>query len=67
MTRAKYDLHLIVPQRFFVHGQTNHGDRHLYASRTRFISEAPLSLFERRSSPGAIIEPQMEIAAPVSP
>jgi DNA helicase-2/ATP-dependent DNA helicase PcrA len=34
MTRAKDDLHLIVPQRFFVHGQHAQGDRHLYASRT---------------------------------
>ena len=37
MTRAKDDLHLIVPQRFFTHGQTRNGDRHVYASRTRFI------------------------------
>jgi hypothetical protein len=28
MTRAKDDLHLIVPQRFFTHGQTAQGDRH---------------------------------------
>jgi len=39
MTRAKDDLHLVVPQRFFVHGQHAQGDRHLYASRTRFIPE----------------------------
>ena len=37
MTRAKDHLHLIVPQRFFVHGQRANGDRHVYASRTRFI------------------------------
>ena len=37
MTRAKDDLHLIVPQRFFTHGQHAQGDRHVYASRTRFI------------------------------
>ena len=34
MTRAKDDLHLIVPQRFFTHGQNPQGDRHVYASRT---------------------------------
>ena len=33
MTRAKDDLHLIVPQRFFVHGQHAQGDRHVYASQ----------------------------------
>src|SRR4051794_5063429 len=37
MTRAKDNLHLVVPQRFFTHGQSIQGDRHVYASRTRFI------------------------------
>ena len=53
MTRAKDDLHLIVPQRFFVHGQHAQGDRHLYASRTRFIPEKLLGLFERTAWPVA--------------
>ncbi len=47
MTRAKDDLHLIVPQRFFTHGQRAQGDRHVYASRTRFIPDALLHLFEK--------------------
>jgi DNA helicase-2/ATP-dependent DNA helicase PcrA len=47
MTRAKDDLHLIVPQRFFAHGQQARGDRHVYASRTRFIPERLLGLFEK--------------------
>jgi DNA helicase-2/ATP-dependent DNA helicase PcrA len=51
MTRAKDDLHLIVPQRFFVHGQHAQGDRHLYASRSRFIPEKLLGLFERAAWP----------------
>jgi len=37
MTRAKDHLHLVVPQRFYAHGQRTGGDRHMYASRTRFI------------------------------
>ncbi len=37
MTRAKDALHLVVPQRFFTHGQSRQGDRHVYAARTRFI------------------------------
>jgi len=57
MTRAKDDLHLIVPQRFFTHGQHSQGDRHVYASRTRFIPEKLLTVFERKNwpvvSPGA--------------
>jgi len=32
MTRAKDHLHLVVPQRFFTHGQHLQGDRHVYAS-----------------------------------
>ena len=51
MTRAKDDLHLVVPQRFFVHGQHAQGDRHLYASRTRFIPEKLLGLFEQTTWP----------------
>ncbi|MBR0827031.1 ATP-dependent helicase [Bradyrhizobium manausense] len=53
MTRAKDDLHLVVPQRFFTHGQAAQGDRHVYASRTRFIPEALVPLFERTSWPQA--------------
>jgi DNA helicase-2/ATP-dependent DNA helicase PcrA len=37
---------VIVPQRFFAHGQRNNGDRHMYASRTRFIPSALLDRFE---------------------
>ena len=51
MTRAKDDLNLVVPQRFFVHGQHAPGDRHLYASRTRFIPEKLLGLFKRTAWP----------------
>jgi DNA helicase II / ATP-dependent DNA helicase PcrA len=51
MTRAKDDLHLIVPQRFFTHSQSARGDRHVYASRTRFIPEGLLGLFDRTSWP----------------
>jgi hypothetical protein len=42
---------VVVPQRFFVHGQHAQGDRHLYASRTRFIPEKLLELFERTAWP----------------
>jgi DNA helicase-2/ATP-dependent DNA helicase PcrA len=49
MTRAKDGLHLITPQRFFVHGQAARGDRHVYASRTRFIPGSILGAFEQTS------------------
>jgi DNA helicase-2/ATP-dependent DNA helicase PcrA len=46
MTRARDHLHLVVPQRFFVHQQRANGDRHLYAARSRFIPAAILDRFE---------------------
>jgi DNA helicase II / ATP-dependent DNA helicase PcrA len=46
MTRAKEELHLIVPQRFFNRRQAVRGDRHLYAGRSRFIPAELTGLFE---------------------
>ena len=46
MTRAKDELDLIAPQRFFVRTQSAHGDRHVYALRSRFLPEALGALFE---------------------
>jgi DNA helicase-2/ATP-dependent DNA helicase PcrA len=51
MTRAKDQLHLMVPQRFFTHGQRSTGDRHVYAQRTRFIPNSVLDQFKSRSWP----------------
>ena len=55
MTRAKDNLHLVVPQRFFTHGQNAKGDRHVYASRSRFIPAALLQLFETGTWPTATV------------
>jgi DNA helicase II / ATP-dependent DNA helicase PcrA len=54
MTRAKDNLHLVVPQRFFTHGQHGQGDRHVYAARTRFIPDRLLGLFEKTMWPSAV-------------
>jgi DNA helicase-2/ATP-dependent DNA helicase PcrA len=53
MTRAKEDLHIVVPQRFYVHNQTHLGDRHVWASRTRFIPVDLLPLFDAHAWPPA--------------
>jgi len=53
MTRAKDELHIVVPQRFYVHQQASQGDRHVYANRTRFIPGKLLALFESLSWPRA--------------
>ena len=46
MTRARDALHLIMPQRFYPHGQPARGDRNIFASRTRFIPASILDRFE---------------------
>jgi DNA helicase-2/ATP-dependent DNA helicase PcrA len=51
MTRAKEDLHIVVPQRFYVHNQTHLGDRHVWASRTRFIPVDLMPLFDAYAWP----------------
>ena len=73
MTRAKDNLHLIMPQRFFTYGQNALGDRHVYAARSRFIPHKLLMHFESVSWPVAPAEtasrlplgsvPRMDIGA----
>ena len=57
MTRAKDELALIVPQRFYVHRQPKGGDRSVYAARTRFLPPPLLKHFERQTWPLAGAEP----------
>jgi ATP-dependent exoDNAse (exonuclease V) beta subunit len=47
MTRARDHLHLVQPLRMFVEKQHRHGDRHVYAPRSRFLPDAILDRFER--------------------
>jgi len=54
MTRARDHLHLVVPQRFHVHSQAAQGDRHVYASRTRFIPDEIADRFEFAVWPQAV-------------
>jgi DNA helicase-2/ATP-dependent DNA helicase PcrA len=46
----------VVPQGFYLRQQGAGGDRHVYASRTRFIPEALAGRFERGSWPSAVNE-----------
>jgi DNA helicase-2/ATP-dependent DNA helicase PcrA len=67
MTRAKDSLHLITPQRFYPSGQVARGDRHIYASRTRFIPDHILENFERvawpppSAAPGRAPKPEIRV------
>jgi DNA helicase-2/ATP-dependent DNA helicase PcrA len=53
MTRAREELDLITPQRFFVHQQGAYGDRHVYAQRSRFIPDELVMLFDCATFPVA--------------
>ena len=51
MTRAKQDLQLISPLRFYVTQQHRYGERHLYGARSRFMTESVLATFEQQAWP----------------
>ena len=47
MTRAKDELHVITPQRFYHTQQSKGGDKHVYAIRSRFIPEYVATKFQQ--------------------
>jgi DNA helicase-2/ATP-dependent DNA helicase PcrA len=53
MTRAKTDLHLIAPLKYYLTQQARGGDRHVYGARSRFLTRAVLSCMEEVAWPGA--------------
>jgi DNA helicase-2/ATP-dependent DNA helicase PcrA len=70
MTRARDHLHLVQPLRMYVENQHRHGDRHVFAPRSRFLPDAILDRFERvvrgRGVAGlerAAAAPQVDVAA----
>jgi len=65
MTRAKDQLHLMTPRRFFTHNQPSLGDRHVTALRSRFIPPALLPHFEQVIWPPAPAQ-QPGLAAPTA-
>lgn len=50
MTRARDELSMIVPLRFHVTKQPSDGDRHVYGSRSRFVTDALQATFDARYS-----------------
>jgi DNA helicase-2/ATP-dependent DNA helicase PcrA len=51
MTRARQELHLIAPVRFYVTQQSRVGDRYVHGARSRFLTEAVFERFERCAWP----------------
>jgi DNA helicase II / ATP-dependent DNA helicase PcrA len=52
MTRARSELRLIAPVRFYVTQQRGMGDRYVHGARSRFLTDAVLSHFEQISAHG---------------
>jgi DNA helicase-2/ATP-dependent DNA helicase PcrA len=53
MTRARQELHLIAPLKYYVTQQSRVGDAHVYGARSRFLSERVLRCFEQTAWPSA--------------
>jgi DNA helicase-2/ATP-dependent DNA helicase PcrA len=70
MTRAKRELHLIAPVRFYVTQQSRSGDRYVHGARSRFLTDAVLERFERSAwpagpeagAPAAAAGPRVDVA-----
>jgi DNA helicase II / ATP-dependent DNA helicase PcrA len=46
MTRAKTDLHLMAPLKYYVTQQSRTGDRHVYGAKSRFLTHAVMRCLE---------------------
>lgn len=53
ITRARKQLHLMAPLRYYIPQQARHGDGHVYGARSRFLSDAVLAHCDRLSWPVA--------------
>jgi DNA helicase-2/ATP-dependent DNA helicase PcrA len=51
MTRAKHDLHLVAPLRYYITQQSRTGDAHVYGARSRFLTDRLMQCFEQRAWP----------------
>jgi len=66
MTRARDFLHVLHPHRFYSRSRPDR-DNHVYAPRTRFIPDALLPLFERRTQGSAAAVDALEEGPVPSP
>jgi DNA helicase-2/ATP-dependent DNA helicase PcrA len=56
MTRARDRLAIVLPQRFYVAQQSRAGDRHVYASRSRFLTSSVCDTLDHLTWPRPINE-----------
>jgi DNA helicase-2/ATP-dependent DNA helicase PcrA len=53
MTRAKYELDLVSPLRYYVTQQPRRGDSHVYGARSRFLTPGVMKCFDAVTWPAA--------------
>jgi len=51
MTRAKTDLHLVAPMKYYVTQQARMGDRHVYGAKSRFMTRSVMACLEQVTWP----------------
>ena len=51
MTRAKTDLHLVAPMKYYVTQQARMGDRHVYGAKSRFMTRPVMACLEQVTWP----------------
>ncbi|MBV8032024.1 MAG: ATP-dependent helicase [Betaproteobacteria bacterium] len=64
MTRAKTELHLIAPLKYYVTSQSRMGDRHVYGAKSRFLTREVMACLEPVAY-GSVGEPVEAQRAPV--
>jgi DNA helicase-2/ATP-dependent DNA helicase PcrA len=47
MTRAKSELHVIAPLKYYVAAQSRMGDKHVYGAKSRFMTTAVMACMEQ--------------------
>ena len=62
LTRARTDLHLMAPLKYYVTQQARNGDRHVYGARSRFLTQSVLASMDQVAWPG--VEAQEAPARP---
>jgi len=61
MTRARTDLHLISPLKYYVTQQSRMGDKHVYGAKSRFLTEGVMGCLQEVAY-GSSAEPEKAIA-----
>ncbi|MEM8940816.1 MAG: ATP-dependent helicase [Pseudomonadota bacterium] len=64
MTRAKTQLHMLAPLKFYTPEQPKYGGRHVYGTRSRFFTDAMMPLYEESVWPPAFDPVGVGLAPP---